>query len=123
MVIAVTYENGQVFQHFGHSEFFKIYQVEDGKILSSQVVSTNGQGHGALAGFLSDFKVQALICGGIGGGAKTALGQMGILLFPGVKGDADEAVQSLLANELNYDPNTSCSHHEGEHSCGEHTCL
>ncbi len=123
MVVAVTYENGQVFQHFGHSEFFKIYQVEDGKILSSEVVSTNGQGHGALAGFLSDFKVQALICGGIGGGAKTALAQIGIRLFPGVEGDADKAVQALLTNELNYDPNTSCSHHEeGEHSCGEHSC-
>ena len=51
MRIAVTYENGQIFQHFGHTETFKIYDIADGKITNSQVVSTNGSGHGELAGF------------------------------------------------------------------------
>lgn len=127
MIIAVTYENGEVFQHFGHSEYFKIYEAEAGTIQKAEVVDTNGQGHGALAGLLRDYAVDALICGGIGGGARNALAEMGIELYPGVSGNADEAVRALLAGKLSYDPDTVCSHHgenhDGgahEHSCGEH---
>ena len=50
MKIAVTYENGQVFQHFGHTEQFKIYEAAEGKVVSARVVETGGSGHGALAG-------------------------------------------------------------------------
>lgn len=126
MRIAVTYENGQIFQHFGHTEAFKIYDVEDGKVVSSQVVSTNGTGHGALAGILSSLKADILICGGIGGGAQAALAEAGIKLYGGASGDADAAVEALLANKLEFDPNVHCDHH-GEHhheggSCGEHGC-
>ena len=60
MKIAVTYENGNVFQHFGHTEAFKVYDIEDGKIKSSEVIPTNGSGHGALAGFLKDLGVSTL---------------------------------------------------------------
>lgn len=127
MRIAVTYENGQIFQHFGHTEEFKIYDVADGKIISSAVVSTMGNGHGALAGFLSVNKVDVLICGGIGGGAQTALAQAGIKLYGGVSGDADEAVNALLNGTLGYNPDVKCSHHshehnESAHSCGSHGC-
>ena len=126
MRIAVTYENGSIFQHFGHTEQFKLYDIEDGKILSSQVVDTNGSGHGALAGVLSAMNVDALICGGIGGGAQAALAAAGIRLYGGVSGQADEAVQALLAGQLEFNPDVMCSHHEqhhgGEHSCGEHGC-
>ena len=131
MKIAVTFENGQVFQHFGHTEQFKIYQVEDGAVVGSQVVDTNGSGHGALAGFLQGQGVSVLICGGIGGGARAALGEAGIQLYPGAQGDADAQVEALLSHNLQYDPNTMCAHHHGEHehgghchghdhSCGEH---
>lgn len=124
MKIAVTYENGEIFQHFGHTEQFKVYEVEDGKVLSSQVVDTNGQGHGALAGFLAQAGVDVLICGGIGGGARNALAEAGIQLFPGAQGDADAQVESYLAGTLNYDPDTMCSHHgesHGQHGeCGGH---
>lgn len=124
MIIAVTYENGQVFQHFGHCEQFKLYQVEGGKILSSQVVSAVGSGHGALAGFLQAHQVDALICGGIGGGARTALAQAGIRLYPGVSGQADAQVEALLAGSLDFDPDAQCSHHEHDHGhdCGSHSC-
>lgn len=121
MRIAVTYENGQVFQHFGHTETMKFYEIEDGKVISSQVVDTNGSGHGALAGFLADHGAEALICGGIGGGARTALAEAGITLYPGVSGSADEAVEALLAGRLDYNPDTVCAHHHGEdHDCGSH---
>lgn len=124
MKIAVTYENGQVFQHFGHTEQFKVYEVEDGKIISSEIVDTNGQGHGALAGFLFGGGVDVLICGGIGGGARNALAEAGIQLYPGATGDADTQVESFLKGQLVYDPDTMCSHHhEGEeHNCGEGGC-
>lgn len=127
MKIAVTYENHEVFQHFGHCEEFKIYEVADNAIVSSEVVGTGGDGHEALAGFLRRNGVDTLICGGIGGGARNALAQAGIELYPGVTGDADAAVEALLKGELNYDTNTMCNHHhegEGHHSChgSEHHC-
>lgn len=124
MKIAVTYDNGEVFQHFGHTEQFKVYEVEDGKIVSSEVIDTNGSGHGALAGFLNQCGAQVLICGGIGGGARNALAEAGIQLYPGACGDADAQVEAFLAGSLNYDPDTVCAHHEHEHGnggCGEHT--
>ena len=131
MKIAVTYENGQIFQHFGHTGQFKLYHVEDGKILSAEVIDTNGSGHGALAGLLSELKIDVLICGGIGGGAQMALAQNGIQLFGGVSGDADKAVESFIAGNLAYDPDAKCDHHDhqhgeghtcGDHGCGSHTC-
>ena len=124
MKIAVTYENGEIFQHFGHTETFKIYDIADGKVVSAEVVNTNGSGHGALAGFLVAHGVDTLICGGIGGGAQNALAQAGIRLFGGVSGNADEAVNALLAGNLGYNPNVHCDHHDHEagHSCGDHGC-
>lgn len=120
MKLAVTYEakTGEIFQHFGHTETFKVYEVEDGNILSSQVVDTNGTGHGALAGFLAADGVTALICGGIGGGARNALAEAGILVYPGAMGNADANVASFLKGNLAYDPNTMCSHHGEAHTCG-----
>ena len=132
MKIAVTYENGQIFQHFGHTEQFKIYTVEDGKIVSSEVVDTNGSGHGALAGFLSAQGISVLICGGIGGGAQMALANAGIKLYGGVSGSCDEAVNALLEDKLSFNPEVRCDHHDhghgeeghncGSHSCGTHNC-
>lgn len=119
MKLAVTYENGQVFQHFGHTEQFKVYEVEDGTIKNQEIVDTNGNGHGALAGFLKELGVSVLICGGIGGGARTALAEAGIELYPGANGDADAQVKAFLDGKLAYDPDTVCSHHHHEegHSC------
>lgn len=127
MRIAVTYENGEIFQHFGHTEQFKLYDVENGKVVSSEVVDTNGSGHGALAGILQAAKVDTLICGGIGGGAQMALAEAGIRLYGGVSGSADEAVSALLADTLNYNPDVHCDHHNHEHgdephACGENGC-
>lgn len=121
MKIAVTYENEEVFQHFGHTQQFKLYSVEDNKVVSSKIVDTNGQGHGALAGFLANEDVTVLICGGIGRGAQIALGEMGIQVFGGVQGNADLVVEEFLNGNLSYDPNVQCNHHEGHH-CGEHGC-
>ena len=125
MRIAVTYENGLIFQHFGHTQFFKVYDVENGAVTASEVVSTNGSGHGALAGVLNVLRADVLICGGIGGGAQAALANAGIKLYGGVSGSADDAVAAFLAGRLGYDPNVRCDHHDhhGEgHTCGSHGC-
>lgn len=124
MRIAVTYEDGNIFQHFGHTEQFKLYDIEDGKVVNTQVVDTNGQGHGALSGFLAQAGAEILICGGIGGGAQMALAAAGIQLYGGVSGAADDAVHAYLAGSLGYNPNVQCSHHSHAdgHSCGEHQC-
>ena len=123
MKIAVTYENGQIFQHFGHTAQFKLYDVENGAVVSAQVVDTNGSGHGALAGFLAANGVNSLICGGIGGGAQMALAEAGIQLYAGCSGDADQRVDELLAGTLQFAQAATCDHHHGaEHACGDHGC-
>lgn len=126
MRIAVTYENGEIFQHFGRTENFKVYDVEDGKIVKEEVVSTNGQGHGALAGVLLSLRADVLICGGIGGGAQAALAESGIKLLGGVSGSADEAVKAYLSGSLSFNPDVRCTHHDhehgGDHACGDHGC-
>lgn len=120
MKIAVTYDNGNVFQHFGKTEFFKVYDVEDNKVVSSEVISSNGTGHGALAGLLADQSVDVLICGGIGGGAQAALAEAGVILCAGAQGNTDEAVEAYLKGEL-VSTGANCDHHHGEeHSCGDH---
>ncbi len=123
MRAAVPFEQGEVFQHFGHTTQFKFYHLMNGQIVSSMIVDTQGQGHGQLAAFLKKNQVDILICGGIGQGAKNALQEKGIQIFPGVTGSADEAVQSYLKGTLNFDPASRCDHHDHDHeACGAHEC-
>ena len=123
MKIAVTYDNGEVFQHFGRTENFKVYEVEDNKVVSSEVIGSNGSGHGALAGLLAGQDIDVLICGGIGGGAQAALTEAGIELVSGAEGNTDEVVEAYLRGEL-VSTGSNCNHHDHEegHSCGEHGC-
>ena len=120
MKIAVTYDNGTIFQHFGKTENFKVYEVENGQVLSGEVISSNGSGHSALAGLLAGQNVDVLICGGIGGGAQAALTEAGIELCAGAQGDADQAVEAYQKGELVSSGATCDHHHEEGHSCGEH---
>lgn len=120
MKIAVTYDDGNVFQHFGRTEFFKVYETEDGKVVSSEVISSNGVGHGALAGVLAEQSVDVLICGGIGEGAQAALKEAGVELCAGAEGNTDQVVEAYLKGEL-VSTGANCDHHHGEeHSCGDH---
>lgn len=105
--------------------------MQDGNILSFQVVDTNGSGHGALAGVLNALNADVLICGGIGGGAQVALAAANIKLYGGVSGNADEAVAAFIAGNLDFNPDVRCNYHDehhgeghtcGDHGCGEHHC-
>ncbi len=125
MIIAVPYEDKQVFQHFGRTENFKIYEVTDGTITTATIRSTEGNGHGALIDILKNLQATVLICGGIGSGAQNGLTENGIQIFGGVSGDADKAVEDYLRKQLKYNPDVKCDHpHDQGHTCGEHdhTC-
>ena len=125
MRIALTYENGMVGQHFGHTEEFIIYDIEEGKIVNETILSTDGQGHGLLAGVLKEAGVDLLICGGIGMGARNALNSAGIELIPGTSGKADDVLKAYLDGSLQYDPDAMCHHHDREegHECHHgHSC-
>lgn len=125
MKVAVPYENGQIFQHFGKTHAFKVFTVAENKVTAAEVIDTNGQGHGALAGFLQQHAIDTVICGGIGAGAQNALAAVGITLYGGCSGSADEAVEALLSGKLDYNPAVHCNHHghgDTGHSCGAHGC-
>ena len=124
MKLAITYDNGQVFQHFGKTQQFKIYDIQQGKVGPSLVTGTGGQGHGALAGLLRALGISVLICGGIGPGAQEALKSLDITVIPGITGDADQAVQDFVDGKLVLNTEALCNHHhEGAaHNCGAHSC-
>ena len=127
MKIAVTYNNNEVFGHFGHTEQFKFYDVENNEIKGTNIVNTNDSGHGALASFLSENNVDVLICGGIGGGAKNALAEANIKIYPGITGSADIAVDKLLKGTLEINEG-HCDHHHHEEEnhkchCDKHGCT
>lgn len=119
MKIAVTYDNGYIFQHFGKTESFKIFDVEDGAIVSSEIVNSDGTGHSALAGFLAENGVDVVICGGIGGGAQAALAEAGIQVCAGIEGDVNEAAKSYVKGTLESTSEGGCDHHENGGHCGE----
>lgn len=120
MKVAVPYDNGQVFPHFGKTEAFKYYNVENGTITPGDVIGTGGTGHEALASLLAGNGVDLVICGGLGEGAMNALAESGIQVITGAEGSADDAVASWLAGDLT-GSEANCSHHEEGHSCG-HRC-
>lgn len=124
MRLAVPFDHGEIYGHFGRTVQFKLYDLTDGRIVSTAIVDTMGNGHGALTGFLKAYAVDALICGGIGAGARLALEEAGIRLYPGATGRADDAVRAFLSGTLQYQPDLVCSHHKDAppRVCGSHTC-
>lgn len=121
MNIAVTYENGRIFQHFGQTKQFKVYEVKEDRILSSSIINPKGSGHGALVQFLQNAGIKMLVCGGIGDGARIQLVECGISLFAGVSGSADEQIMALLKGELHVNSDAGCSGHASG-SCSSHSC-
>jgi predicted Fe-Mo cluster-binding NifX family protein len=125
MKIAVPTENEEVFQHFGQSRMFTVYETENGKVTTKELLDSSRSGHSALAGLLNLSAVNVVICGGIGGGARDMLKARGIQVVAGIEGRTDDAVKAYLNGELT-DAGSTCNHHEHEHgqdhacSCHEH---
>ena len=89
MKIAVTYQDGDIFQHFGHTEFFKIYDIENTDIVKTEIVSTNGAAMARWHNFCtntarySDLRRYRRR-------RPNGMSQAGIKLYGGVTGKADE---------------------------------
>ena len=123
MKIAVTYENGLVFEHFGKTRQFKVYEIVEGNIINVQLLNAGEYGHESLATLLKANKVDALICGGMGMGARNALAEARIVVYPGVSGSADEAIDAFLKGELQCNFEECCDHHDHhEGECGHGVC-
>lgn len=121
MKLAVTYENGEVFQHFGRTPYFEVFEIEDGKILNKEILDCLGSGHGELVGVLTRANVDALLCGGMGMGAQNMLAQMGIKVFAGISGNCEDAVNAFLNGTLSYTEEATCDHHhEDGEGCSHH---
>jgi len=114
MRIAVTYADGQVFQHFGRTEQFKIYDISDSGEITSDIRGCNGASHSGVAAVLQEIGADVLICGGMGEGAYNRVTSLGINLVSGITGDADDAVRRYLAGELSSAPTA------GVHACHGH---
>lgn len=119
MRIAVSYEDGKVFEHFGHTPSFKLYVLSGSTVTDSLILGTGGGGHDVLASFLKALRADVLICGGIGAEARQALTADGIQIYGGVGGGADSAVEAFLQGKLSFDPHASCDHKSCSGNCGD----
>lgn len=125
MKIAITCENDTVFQHFGHTPEFAVFETVPGKVVSEKRLATGESGHGALATLLAEEKVELLICGGIGGGAVNALANAGIEVVGGAQGNVREVAEAFVNGSLQVRSDFHCSHHHDHgagHDCGSHKC-
>lgn len=124
MKVAITYdkETGNVFQHFGKTQFFKIYQIQDGKIVSSEVIDNGGNGHHELPPYLKALGIETLILGNRGQGAIDAIAASGLKEMPGITGNADNAAELFAKGELKPNFTAKCSHH-GEHNNDHHNKI
>lgn len=115
MKIATTYDisTNTIFQHFGKTQSFKIYEIEDGKIIKSDVIDNGGFGHHDLATYLKNLGIETLILGNRGQGAIDALNNAGIKQLAGITGNPDDAVAAFLNGTLKDNPDAKCNHHEG----------
>lgn len=123
MKYAICAHQEQVFQHFGKCPGFQIVEIENGEIMSSIYISSNGNGHSALVKFLIEQHIHTLVCGGIGEGARNALTEANIKYISGASGHIDIITNKLTKGTLKDDPRGACNHHHDAHEgCGEHTC-
>lgn len=123
MKIAVTYENGNIFRHFGNCENFKFYNIEDNKVISTDIINIEPKGQKAVAEFLASQGVTHLICGGLGSEARASLEESKIAYYPKVKALPDEAVELFIAGNLEFDlVQGCCGGGKKDHSCSSGGC-
>ena len=135
MIIAVSYKDGEIFEHFGHAEMFAIYRTneQNTEILEKTIVEVKETGHQAVADLMDANGVDVVIVGNIGAGARQALAEYGIVAFAGFCGDSDDAAELMMRGQLPYltdEGNCSggcggcsggCHDHEGgDCGCGGH---
>ncbi|WP_461207296.1 NifB/NifX family molybdenum-iron cluster-binding protein [Clostridium sp. DL1XJH146] len=100
MKISVAVTEGIVSQHFGHCEFFKMYYVEDGKVLKTEEVANPGHRPGFLPKFIAEQGASLIIAGGMGGSAQNLFFENGVDVLVGASGEPDVAVDEYLKGNL-----------------------
>lgn len=112
MRIAVTHDKGRIFPRFGHTPQFKFYNIDRGKTYREQIIDTPARkGHAALTEFLKMLSTDILICDRLGDGAQKALEAAGITIYPGISGNADQAVISYILGTLPKNERTAGEKH------------
>ena len=113
MKVAVSYKDGEIFEHFGHAECFAIYDfdLDDMNNSTKRLIDVSDRhGHQAMADLMKAEDVAAVLSGNMGGEAKALLLSYGIVPVVGYCGDADTAAELLVLGRLPILP--------GESSCG-----
>ncbi len=129
MRIAVSYQDGQIGEHFGHAAMFAIYDYEDADVnRCTKVLVETGDlhGHQAMAERMKSERVDAVISGSMGGEARAALLSLGIVPVAGYSGNADDAADLLILGQLPLITDGACGGDCGGcggcSGCGDHGC-
>ncbi len=120
MKLAIAYENGAVFQHFGKTAEFIMFDIQDGKIAGEEILDCNGVSHCALIDLLAEQGVDELIVGGMGAHAVEKCAANNITPHLGVQGDVRQVAQQLIEGTLEATGSVCSeehSHHHGDHEC------
>ena len=117
MKIAVPCNGNNIWPHFGHCESFMLFETENGKILSSEVIQNPGHKPGFLPNFLADKGAKVIIAGGMGGGAVEIFNERDVEVIVGASGDATAAVEAYVRDELQ-STGEVCHQHEHADECG-----
>ncbi len=108
MKIAVSYKDGEIYEHFGHAECFAVYDfdlLDMDKSTKKLIDVTDRHGHKAMADLMKAEGIDAVLSGSMGGEAKAMLLSYGIVPVVGYCGDADTAAELLVLGRLPIDPN------------------
>ena len=122
MKVAICFDKGRVFQHFGRTKEFKIYEIKDNKVTDFYYVEVNGEGCSTLVPVLKANHINVLICGGLGEGAFNHLTEAGIIVVSGVEGEVDEVIGEFNEGTLKYSETPNCHHHDHDENCHHKKC-
>ncbi len=103
MKVAIAYENGEIYPHFGHCNTFALYNYYGETTAECEKVlldSSACQGHSAMAELMRRNGVDAVMAGNMGSEARAALLSMGIVPVVGYSGHADTAADLLVTGQL-----------------------
>ena len=109
MKIGIATEANMVAQHFGRCDAYTIVEIENNKVVKTELVQSPGHQPGFLPGWLAGFGVKVVICGGMGPRAQELFIEQGIKPIMGVDCSISEAIQRFCDNSLKSGENI-CDH-------------
>ena len=77
--LALPLQNGSLCQHFGKAPQVLIVNIENGTVVSEEILTAPEHAHGSMPNFLKANSVTDVLCGGIGDGALQMLREMNIV--------------------------------------------